>query len=204
MLVKSKVNRKAPVFTPPDFKKHVYRDYPLDLLLPYINLQMLFGKHLGLKGNVEQLIEEGDEKALEMKGLFSQFFEKAKKERWLTPHGIYQFFPAQADGDDILIYDPEDPGVILERFSFPRQPEDPYLCLADFVRPVESGEMDYVGFLAVTAGQHIRELSQNGKKKGIISIPISFRPWHWKRRKPSPNNCINRCGTVGDFRIRPK
>ena len=64
---KSKVNRKAPVFTPPDFKRHVYRDYPLDLLLPYINLQMLFGKHLGLKGNVEQLIKEGDEKALEIK-----------------------------------------------------------------------------------------------------------------------------------------
>ncbi|MBI0391965.1 methionine synthase [Thermoactinomyces sp. CICC 24226] len=163
---KSKVNRKAPVFTPPDFKRHVYRDYPLDLLLPYINLQMLFGKHLGLKGNVEQLIKEGDEKALEMKRLFDRFFERAKKERWLTPHGIYQFFPAQADGDDVLIYDPETPGVVLERFSFPRQSKEPYLCLADFVRPVESGEMDYVGFLAVTAGQHIRELSQKWKEKG--------------------------------------
>ena len=163
---KSKVNRKAPVFVPPDFKRHVYRDYPLDLLRPYINLQMLFGKHLGLKGNVEQLIDAGDPKALEMKQLFDQFFEKAKKEQFLTPHGMYQFFPAQADGDDILIYDPRDQNRVLERFSFPRQTKEPYLCLADFVRPLESGEMDYVGFLAVTAGERIRNISQKWKENG--------------------------------------
>ena len=55
--------------------------------------------------------------------MFDRFFERAKKERWLTPHGIYQFFPAQADGDDVLIYDPETPGVVLERFSFPASPK---------------------------------------------------------------------------------
>ncbi|MBA4602156.1 methionine synthase [Thermoactinomyces mirandus] len=163
---KSKVNRKVPVFVPPDLKRHIYRDYPLDLLKPYINLQMLFGKHLGLKGNVEDLIARGNPKALELKQTFDQVMEQAKQEQILSPQGMYQFFPAQAKGNDILIYDPDNPGRVLERFSFPRQSGDPYLCLADFVRPVESGEMDYVGFLAVTAGIRIREAAQVWKEKG--------------------------------------
>ena len=65
---------------------------------------------------------------------------------------MYRFFPAQADGDDVVIYDPEDGKTEIERFQFPRQKEEPYLCLADFLKPVESGEMDYVALMVVTAG----------------------------------------------------
>ncbi|MCK9905805.1 hypothetical protein MXD63_38175, partial [Frankia sp. Cpl3] len=78
----------------------------------------------------------------------------------------YQFFPAQADGDDVVVYDPKDHSKQLERFQFPRQPEEPYLCLSDFLRPVECGEMDYVGFLTVTAGHQIRENSTALKESG--------------------------------------
>lgn len=163
---KSKINRKVPVFVPPDLQRHIYRDYPLDLVKPYINMQMLFGKHLGLKGNVEKLLAEGNPKAMELKKAFDQLMERASQERILVLQGIYRFFPAQADGNDILIYDPDNPARVLERFSFPRQSKEPCLCLADFVRPAKSGEMDYVGFLAVTAGKGIREVAQEWKEKG--------------------------------------
>lgn len=163
---RSKVNREVPVFVPPDMKRHIYRDYPLDLLKPYINLQMLYGKHLGLKGNVEKLIADGDSKVLELKQAFDQVLGRAKREQILVPQGMYQFFPAQAEGNDILIYDPDNPAKVLERFSFPRQSKEPRLCLADFVRPVVSGEMDYVGFLAVTTGTRVRETAQWWKEKG--------------------------------------
>ncbi len=163
---KSKVNQEATVFVPPDLKRHTYRDYPPDLLKSYINLQMLFGKHLGLKGNVEKLIAEGDPKAQELKQTFDQVLERAKQEQILAPRGIYQFFPAQAKGNEILIYDPDNLAKVLERFSFPRQSKEPFLCLADFVRPAESGEMDYVGFLAVTAGTRVSEIAHEWKEKG--------------------------------------
>ncbi|WP_241236187.1 methionine synthase [Brevibacillus marinus] len=163
---RSPIDRNAPVFRPPDCERHVLRDYPLAHLQPYLNLRMLLGKHLGVRGNVEKLLAEGDPKVVELYGAVEELLAAAKASQLIRAHGLYQFFPAQAAGDEILIYDPRDPSRVLERFRFPRQPSAPYLCLADFLRPVESGEMDYVGFLAVTAGAGIRDQAERWKQAG--------------------------------------
>ncbi len=163
---RSSVSRTAPIYLPPDCERHVLRDYPIGHLQPYLNLRMLLGKHLGVRGNVEQLLAQGDEKVTGLYQLVEELIGEAKQTGLIRAHGMYRFFPAQADGDDILIYDPHDRTRVLERFSFPRQPQDPYLCLSDFVRPVESGDMDYVGFLAVTAGQGIRDKATAFKESG--------------------------------------
>jgi len=163
---RSAVSRTVPILTPPDCERHVLRDYPLGHLQPYLNLRMLLGKHLGVRGNVERLLEDGDPKVVQYYELIEEMIQEAKQTGMIRPHGIYQFFPAQADGNDILVYDPQQPGRLLERFTFPRQAEEPYLCLSDFLRPVESGEMDYVAFLAVTAGQGIRERAAQLKEQG--------------------------------------
>jgi 5-methyltetrahydrofolate--homocysteine methyltransferase len=55
---------------------------------------------------------------------------------------------------------------VLERFDFPRQSKPPYLCLADFLRDKADGEMDYVGFLTVTAGSGVREIAEKAKHEG--------------------------------------
>jgi 5-methyltetrahydrofolate--homocysteine methyltransferase len=127
---------------------------------------MLLGKHLGLRGNVEELLARGDGKALRLKEEVDAFLAEAEEKGWIRPQGMYRFFPAQGDGDDILIYDPRDPARVLERFSFPRQKKDPYLCLSDFLRPAGSGAMDAVGFLVVTAGAGIRERAERWKERG--------------------------------------
>lgn len=163
---RSGVNREAPVFEPPDLSRHILRNYPLSHLRPYLNEQMLLGRHLGLKGNVEKLLREGNEKAWDLKKKVDGLLQMLESDRLLTPQGIYQFFPAQSSGDEILIYSPERPTQIIERFLFPRQSKAPYLCLADFLRPVESKTMDYVGFLAVTAGNQVRQLAEDWKETG--------------------------------------
>ncbi|MBX6394611.1 MAG: methionine synthase [Alicyclobacillaceae bacterium] len=163
---RSAVSRTVPVAMPPDFARHVLRDYPFELVRPYINLQMLLGKHMGLRGNVEKLLAQKDEKALELLAKMDELAEEAREMGLLQLHGVYQFFPCQSEGDDILVYDPQSPGTVVERFSFPRQRREPYLCLADYVRPVESGEMDYVAFFVVTAGGGIREKAEEWKKDG--------------------------------------
>ena len=84
----------------------------------------------------------------------------------ITANGMYQFFPAQSSGDSILIYDAEDHTKVIQTFHFPRQQVEPYLCLADFLKSVESGVMDYVGFLIVTAGKGIRDLAEKWKNEG--------------------------------------
>ena len=151
---------------PRNCERHVFKNYPLSYIQPYLNLKMLLGKHLGLKGNVEELLKEGDNKALEVYQIVEEFLEEAKRKAWIRPQGIYQFFPAQAEENDILIYDPEDCSAVLERFTFPRQTKEPYLCLSDFLSSVESGVMDYLGIFAVTAGQGVREKAAELKDRG--------------------------------------
>lgn len=163
---RSNVSQDVPVFTPPDLKQHVLKNYPLSHVIPYINWQMLLGSHLGLRGRVNSLLEKKDPKALELKETVDYIFQLAKDEGILRVHGMYQFFPAQSNGDQIIIYDPEDRSKVLKTFTFPRQQTEPYLCLSDFLRSVDSGEMDYVGFLVVTAGEGIREKAEAWKEQG--------------------------------------
>lgn len=163
---RSNISPDAPVFSPPDYDRHVLRDYPLSHILPYVNLQMLMGHHLGLKGNVDELLAKGDEKAVQLKETVDGILLNAEKEGWMKPQAMYRFFPAQSEGNDILVYDPEDRSRILHRFTFPRQAVEPYLCLSDFLKSVESGIMDSVAFMVVTAGPGAREQAEEWKKSG--------------------------------------
>ncbi|BDG34746.1 methionine synthase [Saccharococcus caldoxylosilyticus] len=166
MTAKSNVSTDVPVFVPTDLERHILKEIPLSHIIPYVNWQMVLGHHLGLKGKVKRLLEEKDEKALMLKGVVDELLEEAKQHGWITPAAVYQFFPAQSDGNRIYIYSPEDKKTVIETFEFPRQPRAPYLCLADYLKSIDSGQIDYVGFFAVTAGKGIRELAQQWKESG--------------------------------------
>ncbi|KAF4325967.1 hypothetical protein G195_000021 [Phytophthora kernoviae 00238/432] len=141
-----------PVLVPPDLERHVMRNYPLSHILPYVNMQMLLGHHLGLRGSVEQLLASGDQKATDLKAVVDDIMQEAVRDGIIQAHAMYRFFPAQSSGNSVIIYDPENTNNILHTFTFPRQKVEPFLCLSDFLKPVESGQMDYVGFMVVTAG----------------------------------------------------
>lgn len=160
------VNTAASVFTPADTKRHVLKDYSISHIEPYINYQMLLGHHLGVKGKVETRLIEKDEKVVKLKDIIDSLLLESGKSGSIKPAGVYQFFPAQSDGNKILIYNPDDHSEIIETFEFPRQQKESGLCLADFLKSVESGEMDYVGMFAVTAGNGIRGLAQHYKERG--------------------------------------
>lgn len=164
--VRSNISQDAPVFSPPDLDRHVLRNYPLGHIIPYVNMQMLLGHHLGLKGSVESLLASGDPRTVELKGTVDDILLDATVNGTIKPQAMYRFFPAQSRGNDILIYNPESQGEVLHTFTFPRQQVEPHLCLADFLKPVDSGIMDYVGFLVVTAGYGIRDRSEQLKNQG--------------------------------------
>ncbi|KEK26187.1 methionine synthase [Bacillus gaemokensis] len=153
----------AKVTVPDSTKRVVLRDIPVSHLAPFLNRQMLIGHHLGLKGNVKKLLQAGDKRAHELNNLIDELLQEGQS--WLRPKAVYQFFPAQSDGQNIIIYDPEDHTRVLERFSFPRQGKAPYRTLGDYLRPV-GDEMDYVAFLAVTVGQGVRDIAEEWKEKG--------------------------------------
>jgi 5-methyltetrahydrofolate--homocysteine methyltransferase len=164
--VRSNISKDAPVFAPPDLERHIIRDVPLPHIIPYVNMQMLLGHHLGLKGSVEKLLAEGNDKAVQLKETVDRILQQGSAEGFIKAHAMYRFFPAQSSGDDVIIYDPQDHSKEIKRFTFPRQQVEPYLCLSDYLKSADSGVMDYVGFLVVTAGQGIRELSNEWKDNG--------------------------------------
>ncbi|WP_404324223.1 methionine synthase [Cytobacillus firmus] len=162
---KPTVSTKVPVFVPKDLKRHLLKTYSLSHIEPYINKQMLIGHHLGLKGNLQKLLAEKDEKALKINATVDELISEAKEKNWIEPKAVYQFFPAQSDGDKVIIY-AEDEKTVIETFEFPRQETEPFLCLADFLKSKESGQMDYVSFFTVTAGKGIRAIADRLKAEG--------------------------------------
>jgi len=152
---------------PPDLVPHVLGPEDLDLeeLFECLNPTMLFGRHLGLKGRLEEQLERGEEKAVELNEQVEQLKAEAITKRLLVPQGVYRFFRAAGEGNDLILLDAA--GRREEgRFSFLRQADEPHRCLSDYVRPRESNEVDSVALLVVTAGHGVRELAGRWKEEG--------------------------------------
>jgi 5-methyltetrahydrofolate--homocysteine methyltransferase len=146
---------------PPDLERHVLRDVPLAHIYPYLNLQMLYGKHLGVRGLVDRLLAAGDPKAHEVHEIIEELKRDAVGQRLLGAQGVYRWYRARATGDAVILFDTS--GRDVARFDFPRQRQGERLCLADYVRDDAN---DYVALFAVTCGAGVRELASTWKERG--------------------------------------
>jgi 5-methyltetrahydrofolate--homocysteine methyltransferase len=146
---------------PPDLERHVMRDVPLGHVFPYLNVQMLYGKHLGLRGPVARLLADGDPKARELQAVVQELQRGAVEHGFIRAHGVYQWFRARAAGDRVLILGPD--GGERTRFTFPRQRDGERRCLADYLREDTD---DWIAMFAVTCGVGVRELAQEWKDRG--------------------------------------
>ncbi|MBJ6724630.1 methionine synthase [Geomesophilobacter sediminis] len=162
----SAVRRDAPILPAPDFEPHLLRDIPIAQVVPFLNRQMLYTKHLGLTGVVERLLAEGDDKALKLHGAVEELLSLCAREKLLRPQALYRWFPANSAENDLILFDPHQPDRQTARFSFPRQPGGERLCVADFCRPLEGGERDNVALFVVTCGLGVRELAEKWKRDG--------------------------------------
>ena len=78
----------------------------------------------------------------------------------MEPAVVYGYWPCYSEGNDLVVLDTQSAQADeVARFSFPRQQRDRFLCLADFFRPKESGELDVVGFHLVTMGERVSEVT---------------------------------------------
>ncbi|KZZ84602.1 methionine synthase [Bacillus sp. SJS] len=164
LLEKRKTITAAELLKPADCKRHVVKSISLEHILPYINMQMLLGHHLGVKGKIKELIAKKDEKTLALKQLIEDLIVQGKEENWFEPAFVYQFFRAQSEGNKLHIFS-EEAGSPLETFDFPRQVKLPNRCISDYVREESEGE-DYVSFFAVTAGRNVRKAANRFKEQG--------------------------------------
>ncbi|MFO7617769.1 MAG: methionine synthase, partial [Bacteroidales bacterium] len=133
-------------------------DCPLGDLVPYIDWSF-FLYTWNIRGRYPAILED-PVKGAEAKSLIRdarELLEEIIHNKWLTANGMVGIFPARAHGDDLLVYDPDNPDSLLERFHFLRnqekkEPGTPNLCLADFIDDGERGGGGHLGFFAATAG----------------------------------------------------
>jgi 5-methyltetrahydrofolate--homocysteine methyltransferase len=129
----------------------------------YINPFMLYGRHMGYKGNFERQLAAREGKAVE---LFNEM-EEVKKEaaEFMKVRAVWQFFEAEAEGEALNLYAPngKEPAVT---WQFKRQKGGDQLCLSDYVLEPKDGKRDHVAVFVVTAGEGVRERSEKAKNEG--------------------------------------
>jgi 5-methyltetrahydrofolate--homocysteine methyltransferase len=157
----STVPRVAPP-APPDLERHVLRDVPLGRIYPYLNLQMLYGKHLGLRGPVTRLFEARDAKALELRERVEALQAEVAREGWLRARAVYRWWRVRAAGDTLSLFAPGS-DTVLARFAFPRQRDGERLCLADWVRDDAD---DWLAGFVVTCGEGVAERAAAWRAQG--------------------------------------
>jgi 5-methyltetrahydrofolate--homocysteine methyltransferase len=159
----SKVSTEIPIPPAPYLDRKVRSVPQLTELWSYINSFMLYGRHLGFKGNFEKRLAERDEKALE---LFHQVEEvKQDAAKFMKARAVWQFFEAERDGNSIHLFEPGATSP-LHTFHFGRQPKRDGLCLSDYVLGPKDGRRDHVALFVVTAGEGVREKSEEAKRNG--------------------------------------
>ena len=131
-----KVRTDLPIPAAPYLDRKV-RDVPhLAEIWSYINPFMLYGRHLGYKGNFEKDLAEHDEKALE---LFHKVEElKHEAAQFMKVKAVWQFFEAERDGNAIHLFAPGG-ATPIHTFHFGRQHRDDGLCLSDYILDPEDG-----------------------------------------------------------------
>ncbi|MBA3263786.1 MAG: homocysteine S-methyltransferase family protein [Thermoleophilaceae bacterium] len=141
-------------------------DVDLDDVYPHLDRHVLFKLHWGgrgKKGEEWRQIVEGDG---EEEGFAPKLERMWREQDYLRPRVRLGYFPAAADGNELIVFDPDDPERELERLAFPRQPKHDRICLADFFRPVDSGDRDVVALQAVTVGPEVTEVMAQLERDG--------------------------------------
>jgi len=160
---RSAVVSDAPTIpTPPFWGVRVRKDFDLREVFQYINDTALFKNQWQLKTASQEdyarLVEQ------KFRPIKLQLQEEIIASGIFEPKVVYGYFPAQADGNDVIVYEETEAGVPapreLLRFTFPRQREGRKLSISDFFAPKSSGKMDVIGLSLVTIGSKASEETQ--------------------------------------------
>ncbi len=144
---RSDVATDVPIPTPPFWGTRVVRGVPVGDVAALLNRTALFRTQWGFARDDTEPAEAALRATLDL----------ARAESLLAPQAVYGYFSCNGDGNDLIVYESPDSDAVAARFSFPRQTRGRLLCIADFFRPIESGERDVIAFHCVTMGPRVSE-----------------------------------------------
>ena len=142
-----------PVFAPPFLGSRIVKGIGLDEIAQYVNETALFRNQWQFR---PENGESDEEFKTRIRAVFRQELGEAKAAGYLVPQVVYGYYCVNGDGDDLVVWSDESRSTELARFSYPRQTQAPYLCIADFFRPVGT-EPDYAAFHIVTMGAAVSD-----------------------------------------------
>jgi 5-methyltetrahydrofolate--homocysteine methyltransferase len=133
-------------------------DVPLDDIRKFIDWTFFFTAW-ELKGRFPAILQHPDygRAARDLYDHAQRLLDRIVSEKLLTARGVYGFWPANSEGDDVVVYKDDTRRTVLARLPMLRQQEvipdgRPNRSLADYIAPIETGVPDYIGMFAVTAG----------------------------------------------------
>jgi 5-methyltetrahydrofolate--homocysteine methyltransferase len=163
--VRSAARTDNPIPEPP-FRGVREAEIDLDEVYPYLDRHVLFKLHWGGKGVKGEAWRELVEGNGHDEGFAPRLERMWREQDYLHPRARLGYFPCNAEGNELVVFDPDDPERELERLVFPRQPKHDRICLADFYRPLDSGERDVVALQGVTVGPEVTELIERLESEG--------------------------------------
>ena len=165
---RSDIGHEHPVPRPPFWGARVLEKIDLQVPLAYINETMLFQVQWGYRRKGRSARAWKAYLDAEVRPVYRELVARCRRDDILQPQAIYGYWPANADGNDLIIFEPvsgtigrpEHHGREIARFTFPRQRKSPYWCLADFWRPLDAGVPDVAAFSIVTVGRRVSEIAR--------------------------------------------
>jgi 5-methyltetrahydrofolate--homocysteine methyltransferase len=145
---------------PPFWGPRVLARVPVDALVPFLNERMLYQFQWGFRKSGRSLEEYMAWARKELRPTLKRMLGVCKQQDILVPQAVYGYWPANAEGNDVILYDPEAQDREVARFTLPRQARAGGLCIADFLRDVASGERDVLGLQIVTMGQRASDVAR--------------------------------------------
>ena len=158
---KSDIKTDLPTLTPPFWGSRVVEHVPLEQIYPFLNEAALFKTQWQfVRGTLST--QDYDRQIQDtIRPILDRYKVMMKDDDVLKPQVVYGYWPCNADGDDLVVFDPQDHDREIERFSrFPRQEGRKRLCIADFFKPLASGERDVLGMQCVTMGSQVSQLAK--------------------------------------------
>ena len=177
---------------PPFIGARVQRGISLDEIARYLNETSLFRNQWGYRPREGEDDTRFKERVREV---LRERLAAARQSGVLRPAVAYGYWPANSDGEQLVIWADRQRSVELTRFSFPRQPSEPWLCIADFFRPMGADEVDYAAFQVVSMGAAASEetarlfasnrytdyLHLHGLSVEVTEALAEY--WHWRVRQ---------------------
>ncbi len=146
---------------PPFWGSRVVEDVPLNQIWGFINEVALFRGQWQIRRGPRSAEEYARQIDEEIRPVYEDLKARCERESILHPAVVYGYFPCAGDGNDLIVFDPEDHTREIERFTFPRQQGKKHLCISDFFLPLDADRRDVLALHCVTMGPRVSEVCRS-------------------------------------------